>query len=66
MTAVKIRNGSASNKCEFPETGYRGLVTSVMQTVDVAYAEEWRFGHGVSASAFPDAGLRTAGDTGQH
>ena len=26
----------------------RRLVTSVMQTVDVAYAEEWRFDHGVS------------------
>ena len=37
-----------------------------MQTVDVAYAEEWKFDHGIAVPPFPDAGLRPADRTGQH
>ena len=37
------------------------LIEGVMQTVDVAYAEEWKFDHGIAVPlALPDAGLRPA------
>ena len=41
---ARHRTGANSRKQELSLR----LVTSVMQTVDVAYAEEWRFDHGVS------------------
>ena len=38
----------------------RKLIEGVMQTVDVAYAEEWKFDHGIiGAAAFPDAATTT-------
>ncbi len=43
------------------------LIREVMQTVDVAYAEEWKFDHGIMVPLdFLARGLRHQGHPGQH
>ena len=45
----RIRSGSASSARAIPGNAdlSRRLIREVMQTVDVAYAEEWKFDHGI-------------------
>ena len=45
----RIRNGSASRAPSIPGNAAlsQRLIREMMQTVDVAYAEEWRFDHGI-------------------